>query len=180
MITPSKPASVIDSRTHPSVKRIRLLRLRDERERTGLFYIEGLRFLILPAINERGVLALLALSPSCDGASCKVSQTDESTDSGPHTNLGFGGRCLFFRPFKGLSLTAHARIQTLSGLHPTERASWHLPSWDNYSTRVLRRQLAKWPGREDASLVFWLGSIPPVGGGLFIPRMNNGGFQARS
>src|SRR5215469_11978057 len=87
-----------------------------------------------------GVLALLPLSPSCDGALWKVSQTDEPTNSGPHTNLGFGGKCLFIRSLQGLSLTAHARIQTLSGLHPTERAACLLASWLYSSTHVRKKQ----------------------------------------
>lgn len=60
MITPSKPASVIDGRAHPSVKRIRLLRLRDERERTGLFYIEGLRF-VSQAVEQRAPIEALVV-----------------------------------------------------------------------------------------------------------------------
>src|SRR6266571_1623760 len=63
MITPSKPASVIDSRAHPSVKRIRLLRLRDERERTGLFYIEGLRFVSLAVDQRAPIEALVVCRP---------------------------------------------------------------------------------------------------------------------
>src|SRR5260370_9293801 len=63
MITPSKPASVIDSRTHPSVKRIRLLRLRDERDRTGLFYIEGLRFVSLAVEQRAPIEALVVCRP---------------------------------------------------------------------------------------------------------------------
>jgi TrmH family RNA methyltransferase len=34
----------IDSRNHLAIKRIRRLQLRDERERTGLYYVEGVRF----------------------------------------------------------------------------------------------------------------------------------------
>ena len=63
MITPSKPASVIDSRAHPSVKRIRLLRLRDERERTGLFYIEGLRFVSQAVEQHAPIEALVVCRP---------------------------------------------------------------------------------------------------------------------
>jgi RNA methyltransferase, TrmH family len=39
-----KRTSIIDSRNHPSIKRIRRLHMRSERERTDLYYIEGMRF----------------------------------------------------------------------------------------------------------------------------------------
>src|SRR5579862_8276556 len=43
-ITQRKEATIIHSINSYEVRRIHRLRLRDERERTGLYYIEGLRF----------------------------------------------------------------------------------------------------------------------------------------
>lgn len=45
MITKSPRTSLIVERSHPQVKRIRRLCMREERERTCLFYIEGMRFI---------------------------------------------------------------------------------------------------------------------------------------
>src|SRR6266702_5827551 len=44
-------------------------------------YNNEIVFLRLPMARSQGVLVLLALSPSYDGASCKVCQTCEPTDS---------------------------------------------------------------------------------------------------
>jgi TrmH family RNA methyltransferase len=41
---PAVAEGVISSRNHPLIKRVRSLHLRSERENTGLFYAEGLRF----------------------------------------------------------------------------------------------------------------------------------------
>jgi len=83
----------------------------------------------LPTVEAEGFLLSFQLfTPVRKGILLETNKTDEPTNSGPHTNLGFGGNCLFFRPLQGLSLTAHARLRTLLGAIPTERASCLLAS----------------------------------------------------
>ncbi|MBV9468940.1 MAG: RNA methyltransferase [Abitibacteriaceae bacterium] len=53
---------VISSRNHPSIRLIRSLHLRAERERTGLFYIEGIRF-VAQAIESRAPLEAIVCAP---------------------------------------------------------------------------------------------------------------------
>ncbi|HEY0069877.1 MAG TPA: RNA methyltransferase [Chloroflexia bacterium] len=53
----------IDSLNHPQVKRIRSLQTRAERERTGLFYIEGMR-LVAQAIHYHACIETLVLCPA--------------------------------------------------------------------------------------------------------------------
>jgi TrmH family RNA methyltransferase len=55
-------AKVISSRNNPQIKRIRKLQLRDERERTGLFYIEGLRF-VAEAVRHHAKIETLVFCP---------------------------------------------------------------------------------------------------------------------
>src|SRR5215471_2889972 len=45
MITTTTRTPLIVEHSHPQVKRIRRLHTREGRERTGLFYIEGMRFI---------------------------------------------------------------------------------------------------------------------------------------
>src|SRR4028118_719693 len=54
---------VIGSRNHPSIKRIRNLHLRAERDRTGLFCIEGVRF-VAQAIEHGVPIETLLFAPS--------------------------------------------------------------------------------------------------------------------
>ena len=48
MNTIAKYPRTIDNFQHPLIKRILRLRLRDERQRTGLHYAEGIRFVTTP------------------------------------------------------------------------------------------------------------------------------------
>jgi TrmH family RNA methyltransferase len=54
---------VIASRNHPAVKRIRNLHLRTERARTGLFYIEGIRF-VAQAVERQVHIETLVHAPA--------------------------------------------------------------------------------------------------------------------
>ena len=53
---------IVSSRQNPRVKRLRALRLRKERERTGLFFTEGLQ-LVLEAIQTGSAIELLVVAP---------------------------------------------------------------------------------------------------------------------
>lgn len=59
----TRKAQLIDSRFHPLMKRIQRLHLRQERERSGLFYIEGLRFVAM-ALQHHMPVETLVVCPS--------------------------------------------------------------------------------------------------------------------
>jgi RNA methyltransferase, TrmH family len=52
----------IDHRHHPSIRRIRALQTRAARERTGLFFLEGIRFLA-EATHHQVPLETLIVAP---------------------------------------------------------------------------------------------------------------------
>jgi tRNA G18 (ribose-2'-O)-methylase SpoU len=52
MTTQTKRSTPLIEPSHPLIKRIQRLHLREERERTGLFYIEGMRF-VAQALQHR-------------------------------------------------------------------------------------------------------------------------------
>ena len=54
-----QPQEIIASRTHPAITHIRRLQTRAERERTGRFYIEGLRFVAHAHQHRMGIEALV-------------------------------------------------------------------------------------------------------------------------
>ncbi|MCA1595691.1 MAG: RNA methyltransferase [Chloroflexi bacterium] len=54
--------SFITSPTHPEIKRIRNLQRREERERTGLFYADGIRF-VMQAVGHGARIHTLLLAP---------------------------------------------------------------------------------------------------------------------
>jgi TrmH family RNA methyltransferase len=56
------PSSIITSRNHASIKRIRNLQLREERDRTGLCFVEGMRF-VASAVNSGARLEALLVAP---------------------------------------------------------------------------------------------------------------------
>jgi RNA methyltransferase, TrmH family len=60
--TPDYPRT-IQSRNHPKIKRIRSLHLRGERERTGLYYIEGMRFIAQAVLHHAPIEALVVCRP---------------------------------------------------------------------------------------------------------------------
>jgi TrmH family RNA methyltransferase len=53
----------IDSRNHPAIKRIRLLHDRAARDRNGLLYIEGLRFVVRASLHRVPIEALVVCQP---------------------------------------------------------------------------------------------------------------------
>lgn len=53
----------IDRRTHPQIRRIRRLHERAERERTGLYYVEGIRFVARAVQHGLPIEALVACRP---------------------------------------------------------------------------------------------------------------------
>jgi len=53
---------IIESRNHASIKRLRLLQRRDERERTGLFLAEGMRF-VAQAAEAEGEIETVVVAP---------------------------------------------------------------------------------------------------------------------
>jgi TrmH family RNA methyltransferase len=55
-------SQIISSRNHVTIKRIRALRDREERDRTGLFYGEGVRFLI-EAVKHNAQIEMLVICP---------------------------------------------------------------------------------------------------------------------
>ena len=57
---------VVQSRSNSRVKAIRRLRLRKERERTGLFFIEGIR-MVAAALELRAPIQSLILTPEMLG-----------------------------------------------------------------------------------------------------------------
>lgn len=59
--THRKEATIIDNINSHAIRRIRRLRLREERERTGLYYIEGLRF-VAQAIEHNVSIESLVIS----------------------------------------------------------------------------------------------------------------------
>lgn len=54
--------AIIHSRTHPAIRRIRALQTRRERDRSGLFYTEGVRF-VAQAIEQRARVEMLLVAP---------------------------------------------------------------------------------------------------------------------
>ncbi|HLK57987.1 MAG TPA: RNA methyltransferase [Chthonomonadaceae bacterium] len=59
---PPPHAALITSLNNPAVKRIRRLRLRPERERTGLFFVEGIRF-VLAALEHGAEIETWVVCP---------------------------------------------------------------------------------------------------------------------
>ena len=55
-------SQIISSRNHVTIKRIRALRDREERDRTGLFYGEGVRFLV-EAVKHNAQIEMLVICP---------------------------------------------------------------------------------------------------------------------
>src|SRR5690348_3015137 len=53
----------ISSRNYPPIKRIRALHLREERERTGLYYVEGVRFLAQAVRYNAHIESLVVCPP---------------------------------------------------------------------------------------------------------------------
>src|SRR6476661_6796436 len=53
----------ITSRNHILIKRIRALHLREERERTGLYYVEGMRF-VAQAARHNAHIEILVVCPT--------------------------------------------------------------------------------------------------------------------
>lgn len=60
--SPDNRPGLIASRNHPVVKRVRALQGRGERERTGQFYVEGIRF-VAQAIERNAYVETLILAP---------------------------------------------------------------------------------------------------------------------
>src|SRR6059058_3666218 len=56
-------AITIHSRNHPQIKRIRALQARGDRERTGLYYVEGTRFLAQAVRHNAPIQALVVCRP---------------------------------------------------------------------------------------------------------------------
>src|SRR5439155_13873566 len=56
-------AITIHSRNHPQIKRIRALQARSERERTGLYYVEGTRFIAQAMRHNAPIQALVVCRP---------------------------------------------------------------------------------------------------------------------
>ncbi len=56
------PATALTSRNHPVIKRMRRLQSREERERTGLFFVEGIRF-VAAAVQTGAHVEQLVVAP---------------------------------------------------------------------------------------------------------------------
>lgn len=115
----------------------------------------------LPGINAQGFWR--SFHSSCFPALGKqalvwVYQTFEPMDSGPHTNLGFGGKCLFFRPLSRSQ--ALGRRCSLSRLPP--------PSPDGAGLPRLRVRRASWQVETSIAHTFNISkcSILPSGSGI--------------
>jgi RNA methyltransferase, TrmH family len=63
MPSPAKPANPITSRNDIHVRRIRRLHLREERDRTGRYYIEGMRFVSEAARHHTHIQTLVVCPP---------------------------------------------------------------------------------------------------------------------
>src|SRR5687768_1577613 len=62
MPSPLQTGEIIRSRTHPAIRRIQALQSRGERDRSGLFYTEGVRF-VAQAIEQRARVEALLVAP---------------------------------------------------------------------------------------------------------------------
>lgn len=62
-ITRRKEATIIDNINSYAIRRIRRLRLREERERTGAYYIEGLRFVDQAIVHGVSIESLVVSRP---------------------------------------------------------------------------------------------------------------------
>jgi len=105
---------VISSRNHPVIKRIRGLQLRSERERSGLFTIEGVRF-IAQALGQKVALETLLFVPSLLTNSVGWRLVQEQKRA--------GGRCLEVTPEVLHSLSLNDDPQ---GISAVVRQHWAL------------------------------------------------------
>src|SRR5687768_11943314 len=62
MIESKEISTLISSRNHPTIKRIRNLHLREERERTKTFFMEGVRF-VAQAVQHHAHIETLLVAP---------------------------------------------------------------------------------------------------------------------
>ncbi len=117
---------VISSRNHPLIKKIRGLHLRSERERSGLFYIEGVRF-IAQTLAQKVAVDTLIYAPSLLTNSVGVRLVREQKRA--------GGRCLEVTPEvlhsislnddpQGIGAIVPQRWTKLENIEPSRDLCW--------------------------------------------------------
>lgn len=125
-ISTPTPACTIASRNHHHIKRIRRLFVREERERTGLFFVEGLRFVARAVQHEAHIEALVVCHPLLHHpyASRLIRRVQRSGATVLEVTPEVFFSITHTSEPQGIAAVVHQRWEQLAQLKPADELCW--------------------------------------------------------
>lgn len=126
MTTHTKKGISLVERSHPSIERIRRLALREERNRTGLFYIEGMRFVAQALHHQAKIEKLVVCRELLTHPYAQKLVRDQTRRGTPVLEVSHGimKNLSQVQDSQGLGAVVRQRWQRLESIRPKGELCW--------------------------------------------------------